>query len=601
MTAREYARGVRSGAIVQGPHVRDSCERFERDLAAAVPPGTPGGYWYDDDEEERVALFFREQLVLLTGKYAGEPFELEPMWRFVIGNLMGWKTLDEDGEGVRRFTECWVETGWKGSGKSPVFAGLALYLLCLDDEFGALVYWVARDSKQANFGFKAAAAMVENSELLSKTLRVRVLGGSNPREIEYAETRSEMLKLAGGSKGKSGGVPSAVFADEIHEHDSSDLLDSLRSSVKGSRLQPLFVQVTNSGEGTVDNWVYERHGYSCEVAARTIRDDQHFSFVCALDKGDDPWKDESCWIKAVPTLPKLPGMREIRKEVGEAIAQPSKRAWTARVRFCIWSDDSGNPMWSREAWLPCEVDELSPYELRRGRPCYIGIDLAVRRDLTCAAVVWDMGDHLEAEAFPWIPEGSLEWFRKKVSKGIDGWIEDGHIATVPGPVMNFDYVAEWINGMAERYDDIRCISYDKAYIVALKQALSDKGAPVEIAENCVVKDIAPGVIPMISYPQGNQLPVGARHKDAIQVNMHTGIQSLSEDMLTGRLKAKRNLPLRWSVLGAAGQSDERANTFLAKASKAKIDPAVALVMAVGTARAWREAEPDPIVIYDVNG
>ena len=946
MNARQYAAGVRSGAIVQGPHVRDSCKRFEDDLAAAPA----SGYWYDDEEEELIARFFREQLVLLEGKYAGQPFELEPCWRFVVGNLMGWKTLDGDGNAVRKHTECWIEiakgplalktpvlthnrgwttmervavgdlvyagdgtptrvvaksitmlgkecyrlgfdsgesivasadhdwpvfnnskfchptaradykrpvrtrtdeiaktltfsngkyktprhslyvtaakqeTGWilpidpymlgywlgdgskddarlscgekdlphlleqieacgyragvvkkqknhatrigilglhkqlrlagllgskhipeaykragrddllalvqglmdsdgtvgnngrctfantnerlvrdfeecvrilgikvvesKGkpaklygkdcgtvwepqftahsvpvfrlprkldrqkrllvdtdrskryaglfrirscekvesvpvqcitvehdshvflagrhlipthnSAKTPVFAGLALYMLTLDDEWGALIYWVARDAAQASLGFKCAAAMSENSPLLSRM--TRVLGGSNPRVIEYAETRSEMLKLAGKAKGKSGGIPSMIVADEIHEHATSDMLDTLRSGIKGSRLQPLFAQVTNSGEGTVDNWIYERHRYSCDVAAGTIRDDQHFSFVCALDAGDDPWTDERCWVKACPTLPKLPGLKEIRKEVGEAISQPSKRAWTARVRFCIWSDDAANPMFTREMWLPCEVDELSPYEARKSRPCYVSLDLGIRRDLTAGGLTWQMeDDSLEFEACPWIPEGAVPDFRKNVSKGVDRWIEDGHLRTCPGRMMDYAFVAEWISELIDRYDDVRCIAYDKAYVVALKQELENRGVPVECVENCVVKDVTPGMVPMISHPQGNQLPVGSRHADALQINMHLAIERTSEAMLKHQLRAKRNMVLRWAVLGAAGQSDERANAFLIKSSKAKIDPAVAMTMGIGTARAWREAEPAPFQVLDING
>ena len=595
MNAREYAAGVRSGAIVQGPHVRDSCERFERDLAGAPA----SGYWYDDEEEERVARFFREQLVLLTGKYAGQPFELEPCWRFAVGNLVGWKTLDDDRNAVRRFTECWVELA-KGSAKTPVFAGLALYMLTMDDEWGALVYWVARDAAQAGVGFKCAAAMAENSPLLSTM--TRVLGGSNPRAIEYAETRSEMLKLAGKAKGKSGGIPSMIVADEIHEHDTSDMLDTLRSGIKGSRLQPLFVQVTNSGEGTVDNWVYERHRYSCDVAAGTIDDPAHFSFVAGLDEGDDPWSDESCWVKACPTLPKLPGLKEIRKEVAEAIAQPSKRAWVARVRFCIWSDDAGNPMFTRGMWLPCEVDELSPYEARKARPCYVSLDLGVRRDLTSGGATWVMEDgSLEFEAFPWIPREMVPDFRKNVSKGVDRWIADGHLRTCPGKMMDYAFVAEWISSLIDRYDDVRCIAYDKAYVVALKQELERRGVPVECVENCVVKDVTPGMVPMISHPQGNQLPVGSRHADALQVNMHLAIERTSEAMFKRQLRAKRNPVLRWAVLGAAGQSDERANAFLVKSSKAKIDPAVAMTMSIGVARAWREAEPAPFEILAING
>ncbi len=33
-----------------------------------------------------------------------------------------------------------------------------------------------------------------------------------------------------------------------------------------------------------------------------MRSDNTFSYVCALDKDDDPFTDPSCWIKANPLL-----------------------------------------------------------------------------------------------------------------------------------------------------------------------------------------------------------------------------------------------------------------------------------------------------------
>lgn len=590
MTAREYARSVLDGSTVAGPHVRDSCKRFENDLAASPQ----SGYWYDESEEEHMAEFYREELVLIEGKYSGKPFELEPMWRFCVGNLMCWFRLDDDGEIVRRFTDCYIETA-KGTAKTPTMAGLADYLLACDGEHAALIYWFAADSAQASVGFKVATAFSENSPTLSEI--TRPIGGSNPNKILYEGTRSEMLKLAGKAKGKSGGIPSAVFADELHEHDSPDTLDLLRANIKGSRLQPIVVTMTNSGIGREGNWVYERSMYSRDVAAGTIEDDAHFSYVAALDQGDDPWNDESVWVKACPTLPKLPGLTEIRKEVKEAKQQPSKRATTARLRFCIWADESSTPAFTREMWMPCEVDKLSPYEKRKDRPCFLSLDLAKRRDLTAANAVWEMGDgSFETEAFPWLPKDAVPLFRQQVSRGVDGWVDDKDLLLAPGPVMDYSFVAAWMKNMIDRYNVV-CIVSDDWGTIDLRNEMRKLSLPVEAVESCKPADVTSGEIPMLFHPQGYQRPI--KSKDALQLSMHLGIERLSEAMLTKRLKAKRNKVLRWSVLGVATEADNRQNSYLAKKSKAKIDPAVALTMGVGAARAWREVEGSEFQVLDI--
>lgn len=74
----------------------------------------------------------------------------------------------------------------------------------------------------------------------------------------------------------------------------------MRAGTKGRR-QALIFMITNSGHDKT-SVCYDYHEYGRKVAEGSIEDDSFFSFICSLDEGEDPFKDESCWKKANPFL-----------------------------------------------------------------------------------------------------------------------------------------------------------------------------------------------------------------------------------------------------------------------------------------------------------
>jgi phage terminase large subunit-like protein len=59
--------------------------------------------------------------------------------------------------------------------------------------------------------------------------------------------------------------------------------------------------ITNSGHDKT-SVCYDYHEYGRKVAEGSIEDDSFFSFICSLDEGEDPFKDESCWKKPTRRL-----------------------------------------------------------------------------------------------------------------------------------------------------------------------------------------------------------------------------------------------------------------------------------------------------------
>lgn len=230
-----YARAVVKGKILAGPHVRAACQRHLDDLKQAGQRG----FFFDRKAAERAIGFFRDVLRLNGGEYEGKPFTLEGWQAFIVGALFGWKSDD----GYRRFRIAYIETA-KGSGKSPLAAGIGLYGLVADGEARAEIYSAATKKDQAMILFRDAVAMVDQSPALSRVLGKSGVGQS-VWNLSYLKTGSFFRPISA-DDGQSGPRPHIVLIDEIHEHKNGYVVEMLRAGTK-SRTQALIVMITNSG------------------------------------------------------------------------------------------------------------------------------------------------------------------------------------------------------------------------------------------------------------------------------------------------------------------------------------------------------------------
>ena len=164
-----YAKNVLSGKIIAGPHVRAACQRHLNDLEQAAQRG----FFFDLDKVKRVIGFYEDILRLNGGEYEGQPYRLLDWQKFIVGSLFGWVNAD----GYRRFRVAYVETA-KGSGKSPLAAGIGSYGLVADYEARAEIYAAATKKDQAMVLFRDAVAMVNQSPDLSANLTKSGVGES---------------------------------------------------------------------------------------------------------------------------------------------------------------------------------------------------------------------------------------------------------------------------------------------------------------------------------------------------------------------------------------------------------------------------------------
>ena len=329
--ATAYARSVVNGEIIAGPHVRNACKRHLDDLEK----GEGRSLRFNEKLAARALRFFETKLKLSEGQFEGKPFQAHPAQAFIIGSLFGWERWSEAHQSwVRRFRRAYIEQG-KGNGKSPLAGGIGLYGLTADGEAGAEIYAAGATKDQAGILFRDAVKMKDQSPDLAK--RVKSSGGPGREfNLAYLKAGSFFRPISREAKKTgSGPRPHMALCDEVHEHPDRGVMEMLERGFKFRR-QPLLLMITNSGSDR-NSVCWEEHEHAVKVAAgnRNARsddafyigdpvDDTTFSYVCALDKDDDPLTDPECWVKANPLLGVTITKEYLQGVVDQARAMPGK-------------------------------------------------------------------------------------------------------------------------------------------------------------------------------------------------------------------------------------------------------------------------------------
>ena len=540
----QYALDVTEGRGIAGPLVRLACERHLRDLETGA--GQAGLFW-DATAAQRVIGFFRDALMLAGGEYEGKPFELHPSQRFIVGSLFGWKAAD----GHRRFRVAYIEQG-KGNGKSPLAAGIGLYMLTADNEPRAEVYAAAVDKDQAKILFRDAVAMVDQSQALNS--RIQRSGGKGKEwNLAYLETGSFFRPISSehvGGRGKSGFRPHCALLDEVHEHPSSAMVEFTRAGTKGRR-QALILMITNAGVYDPNGVAFQYHDYSEKVLNQQVENDSLFAYVCALDKGDD-WKDARAWKKTNPLLGVSVPEKYLQEQVREAEGMPSKQSLVRRLNFCEWVE-SADPFVEPEVWR-ANGGTVPESELR-DRSCYGGLDLSGKNDLTSLKLVFPLEEGTKAVlSFFWTPGDTLRRRQEQDGVPYDLWVNQGHLIAKPGTTMDYGWVAQKIGELASLYD-IQAIAFDRWRIDDLQRELEAIGVEVTL------------------------IPHGQGYKD-----MNPAVEALEDDLLERRLRHGNHPVLSWCVANAKVVEDPAGlRKFDKRKATGRIDGAVALAMACNLA------------------
>jgi phage terminase large subunit-like protein len=505
-----------------------------------------------ETHSKKVAQFFSSLLKHVKGEWAGQPLELDPwQYRDIIKPLFGTRLPD----GRRQYRTCYVELPRK-NGKSTLAAGIALYLLFADQEPGSEVVSAAADREQASIVFEMARQMIEHSPTLAKRCKIY------RRAIE-TRTGGVYRAISAEAYSKHGLNLHGIIFDEVHAQPNRELWDVLSTST-GARRQPLTFAITTAGHDR-SSLCYELHSYAKGVRSGTIEDPSFLPIIYSIKEGQS-WKTPEAWKAANPGYGISVREEYFIKAVREAIASPGSEQSFRRLHLCEWTD--GVTRWiPLERWDQCEVEQWPDLT---GQPAYAALDLSSTTDLTSLALAWPVDDLIYVKTWNWAPQGALHTRERLNRVRFDPWAARGKIEVTDGDVIDYDRVTATLFDLAKIYQ-IREVSIDRWNAAAIAQTIQTHGLPV------------------IAFGQG-------------YASMSPATKDLEALVLSGKLKHDGGPVLRWAMSNVCIETDPAGNVKPSKRkSSEKIDPAVAMIMAVARARLAEASGTSGGSVYEGRG
>jgi phage terminase large subunit-like protein len=573
-----YALDVIDGKVIAGELVKAACQRHLKDLDG----GAARGLSFDVAKAKHKCGFFPAVLTVTEGVAAGKPFSLLPWHGFVVASLHGWRRQD----GLRRFRMAWMETG-KGQAKSPLMAGMGLDMMGFDGKDRSEVYAIASDRDQANVLFRDAVAMCratipdcDDGDSLDARGTVVIRGtGDNAWKIEHPETGSKFQSMASVDS-ISGPRPYAVLADEIHEFKSSYALQIWKAAIDKMSGDPLMLLGTNTPAsnqivGTEYSDLFQR------VATGLADDDSLFSFIARVDEKDREtvFDNEDCWQKALPALGITYPADNVRKRVNTARLMLSEALATKRLYFGIPVGTDG--FWTtEEAWTSCQgvVDEAE----MTGSPCWLGLDLSKKNDLTALSACWRKDLKLRVKTWYFTTKAGIHDRARDDNAPYPDWADKGFIEAVPGATIDYEFVAARVKALVEKHD-VRFLAFDAAKIGDFIDACGRIDFDVWKFEGAD-EPSGEGLM-LVGHGQGTRIVFVDR-----ALCMPKSIEKLEDAILDGAITIDASPVTTMCASNAAIVSDPMNNrAFDKKRSRGRIDGMISIAEAVGAAHNEFEA------------
>jgi len=465
-----------------------------------------------------------------AGDLAGHRLTLEPFQRRFIRRCFG----------RRRARRAILSIG-RRNGKtalSSVIALAALYGPLVRPN--SLVISASRSREQAALVWHYAAQMAQ----LSGHDRILVTREAK-KEIFCPATGVTYRAVSADAVRALGFGPRLVIHDELGQvrGPRDDLYDALSTSLGSySDALEIIISTQAASDSALLSLLIDNPGKDTVVDLYAGADE------CKLD-------DRRAWRAANPALGIYRSLEDFERLAQEAAILPT-RANAFRNFFLNQRRDATASWLSRAAWDRCAADvDLEAFS--RGR-VFAGLDLGARQDLTALVfVAEDLDRSLHVLPFVFTPADTIAERSLRDRAPYDVWAKLGYLEALPGASMRYDGLAARVIALCARYRP-ESVQFDRWRISELEY---------EIA-----KHADSSLCPLVPCGQG-------------YADISPALEATEDAILAAELRHGAHPVLTAAVANAITDTDPAGNRKLTKArSPGRIDPAVALVMAIRGAR-----------------
>jgi phage terminase large subunit-like protein len=489
-------------------------------------------------------IAFLEFLPITKGKLSGTKLRLLPDQRKFIEDVYGRDENDRVRLGILSQP--------RGNGKTGLIAGLELcHLLGPEAEMRGECYSSAIDRQQAGLIADEMEAIILKVPEFAMAVNMRRW----PYRVIEVQSGpgigSKFEALSADARRGHGLSPSFWAYDELAQARDRQLLDALQTAM-GKRRRSLGLIISTQAAD-------DDHPLSELIDDAQRNPDR--SIVLHLRSAPtnaDPFAPET--IRAVnPAFGKFLDEADVIAEAERARRMPSFESAFRNLRLNQRVAPHGRDQFFKAQEWALGAASIDEGIFIDGRPIYGGLDLSARTDLT--ALVWAAEDnngvvHLLPRV--WMPADTMVAHGLRDRVPYDAWHRLGHVTAVPGPAIDYDWVAQALGEDVARMNVVR-INYDRWRIDILRQALQR----LDVSMSWALE------------------PMGQGFKD-----MAPAIEAFENLSVAGRIRHGGHPLLRWCFSNAVVIRDAANNRKLDKAkSYGRIDVAVAAIMAVGAMKA----------------
>lgn len=532
-------------------------------------------------EHADYAVGFIENLKHTKGKWSGVNFDLLPWQRDPVQDIFG--TLKADG--FRQYNTAYLEVP-KKNGKSELGAAIAILMTCGDNEQAAEVYGCASDKQQASIVFDVAVDMVDQCP----SLRKRIKPVLSKKRLVFLPSRSFYQVCSAEAYTKHGlNVHSCIF-DELHAQPNRDLFDVMTKGSGDARTQPLFFVITTAGDDPDRKSIgWEIHKKAADILTGAKTDPTWYVSIYGIDPDEnrvymgrewetvesltnqdrdkERWRCPEIWSKVNPSIGVTFGEDKVQEMYQSAESNSSDERTFRWLRLNEWTK------YGAAKWLPVSVwdassDGMIIPENLRNRPCYGGLDLSSKTDITALVLYFPEHDGEKAAVLPtfWIPEDSVATRYQTDKVPYPQWVKSGFINTTPGNVIDYGFIRAEACRMMLMFDIVE-IGFDPWNANQIALDLQDDG------------------IEMIEVRQGFK-------------TMSPAMRELERLIVGQELEHGGNPVLRWMFGNMAVKKDENDNIRPVKdKSTERIDGIVAFINALARAILREDSTP----VYEKGG
>ncbi|MCZ4253489.1 terminase large subunit [Pseudoalteromonas shioyasakiensis] len=555
--ANKYARDVVAGKIPNCREVILACQRHLGELAKEKDPSFQ--FRFDKAKAERICSFI-QKMPHTKGEWARKKLKisLEPWQLFFFAASFGWVVKKT---GKRRFREVMLKVPRK-NGKSIIAAGVGIYGLCADEEFGSEVYCGATNENQAWEVFKPAKLMAQKLPKLCTRFGLQI------HAKQLTRNDGSVFKPVIGQPG-DGSSPHIAIVDEYHEHNTSEQYDTFDTGM-GSREQPMTLVITTAGTNLMSPC------FDLELRVKAMlngtQDDHLFGLLYGIDEDDD-WTDPAILKKANPNYGISVKADYLLAQQQKAINSPNFTNTFKTKHLNMWAS-AKSAYFNMEKYKECEDKDLS-IDFFRGVDCVQALDLARKLDMNSKVrLFWKEIEgkthwYCVAPQF-WVPyEQVFNNENKQLEEIFQRYLTQGYLSVTDGAEIDYRQIKD---DVIASHLETPCISVpiDPHGATNLSHHLADEGLEVvTVTQNFT--------------------------------NLSDPMKELEAAINSGRFHHDGNPIMAWHISNVIGKhyqgNDDVVRPVKQKAIN-KIDGAVALIMAIGEAMLKMREPPSIKSIYD---